>query len=738
MNKIKDNSNKNESFERKINMKSYGNQTISDNSLLDIGNGIILYPLEGNIIIFDCNTYKEINKIFITYSLIKVIKKIPMMDNYLVCSEDGHIFILNKVYKILYDFKPKEIKNVYSLDISTQIKKNNIDKIYQYISLSHHSISKEENDYYLVHTKDALSLNEMEINIKDNILIGINFKKIFTKQSFNNFSLFNYNNKNNNENLELISFHWDEKNKKNIINVYQINENNINNNSFNEKEQIIEEMITEMKRYKKIISENNDLKIVILCKRRNLYIFNLNTLLIEDSFALEGSGEPGEFFVDNEKKILLMVNATAQLITINISEKINPRKIPLNNNENNLNEIILKDEFIRSMAWGLISIKCKNGDNKVFIVNAAGIKIYKYKKKENNENNENKLVEEYYSTSILKMSGCSACSLSNKIYTYGDLLGNITIFDKDKEDYKQIKLENEMVRSICADKINKIIYAGTISGKIYKYDYNKNILSLLNNAKINDNNKSNNNEESITCLRYSHPNLLFSDTGGNLYIYNVNEEKIIFNFLAHEPQKDNTNDEFGSLSIKSEIWSFIVHEIDNKNLYISTGSEDQTIKIWKIKINMEKNIINKNDLIKVKEIKEHKYAVTCLDWASIKYNNEEKEVLLSCSDDKTINIFDSLNEQFNLILKVDFSKCLWGFFTLTYCSFNHCSDDKNKNNLLCIGTQAGYLIIYDLSEKRIQFLEKIHYGGIEGVVFENNIISTCGNDNAFNIIEINN
>ena len=33
-------------------------------------------------------------------------------------------------------------------------------------------------------------------------------------------------------------------------------------------------------------------------------------------------------------------------------------------------------------------------------------------------------------------------------------------------------------------------------------------------------------------------------------------------------------------------------------------------------------------------------------------------------------------------------------------------------------------------------MEKIHYGGIEGVVFENNIISTCGNDNVFNIIEL--
>ena len=75
----------NDTFESKIKMKSYGNQTISDNSLLDIDNGIILYPIEGNLVIFDCNDNKEINRIFITYSLIKVIKKIPQIDYYLLC-----------------------------------------------------------------------------------------------------------------------------------------------------------------------------------------------------------------------------------------------------------------------------------------------------------------------------------------------------------------------------------------------------------------------------------------------------------------------------------------------------------------------------------------------------------------------------------------------------------------------------------------------------------------------------
>ena len=613
-------------FKDYMKMNSYGNQTISDNSLLDIGNGIILYPVEGNLIIFDCNICKEVKRIFISFSLIKGIKKIPMMDNYLICCENGYIYVLDKDFNIIYNYKPKEINNVYSLDISIQLKYSN-DKIYQYISISHYSISKEDDDYYLLHTNNALSLIEMEITINENILKGIDFKKIFTKQSLNDFSIFNYNAKKDINNLNLISFHWDETKKINIITIYDINEKNIKDNSFNEKEKELNEMNTEFKRYKKLYYANEDiLKIVILCKRRNMHIFNFNTLSIDDSFQLEGTGEPGEFFIDEQNLKMLMVNKTAQLININISEKINNRQIPLDKNENNLSEILLNDDFIRSMNWGLISVKCQNNENKIIIVNAQGFKIYKY---------ENKWIEEYYSSSILKMSGCGACSLTNDIYAYGDLAGNLTIFNNKTKKHEQILLKNEMIRSLCSDTNNKIIYIGTLSGKIYIYDYNnKNLNTLRNNIK--DSNDNNENKETITCLKFISPNLYYSDTGGYFYVYNSNDKSVIYKYLAHEPKKDNTNDEFGSLSIKSEVWSLLVHEIDNEYIYVVTGSEDQSIKIWKIKFNSDKNIVKKNQLIR--EIKEHKYAVTCLDWTTLKYNNMDKEVLLSCSDDKTINI----------------------------------------------------------------------------------------------------
>ena len=704
-------------FTKKMKMKSYGNQTVSDNSLLDIGKGLILYPVEGNLILFDCNEYKELKKIFISFSLIKVIKKIPYNNHYLICCENSHIYILNSNFDIINNYKPKEINNVYSLDISDEIKIENIkDKIYYYISICHHSITKEDDIYNITHTKDALSLIQIEFYIENNKVNNINFDKIFTKQSLNVFSVFNY--KLNEKNLELISFCWDETNKYNVVKIYNINKENIINKTFNEKEIIMKEMTTEIKRYKRI-EKNNQL--IILCKRRYIYIFNLNNFNFDDTFKLEGVGEPGEFYVSKENSYILMVNTIAQLIKINIDKKINPREIPLDKNESNLSEIILKDDFIRSMNWGLVEIKCKNNQNKIIIVNALGIKIYI------KDNKNNTIIEDFYSSGILKMSGCGVCTLKNNIFAYGDLSGNITIFNYNEEKYKQVKLNNEMVRSLCSDKDNNIIYVGTLTGKIFKFDYNTKKLSLLTTNKINENK---NNDEAITCLKYLHPNLFFSDTGGNIFIYNTIISDIIYNYLPHEPQKDNTNLEFGSLSIKSEVWSFLVHEINNEYLHIITCSEDQSVKIWKIKLNQEKDKILSNILIK--EIKEHKYAVTCLDWLYIK--NKNKDLLLTCSDDKTINIFDASNEKFEMILKTDFDKCIRGFFTLTYCSFSH--EEEENNNLLCLGTQAGCLIIYDFEKKEIKFLEKIHYGGIEGVVFEKNFISTCGNDNIFNIIEL--
>ena len=56
---------------------------------------------------------------------------------------------------------------------------------------------------------------------------------------------------------------------------------------------------------------------------------------------------------------------------------------------------------------------------------------------------------------------------------------------------------------------------------------------------------------------------------------------------------------------------------------------------------------------------------------------------------------------------------------------------------IVITTQVGYVIIYDILIHKIVFIEKIHYGGIEGIAFNESIIATCGNDCILNYIKIN-
>ena len=127
-------------------------------------------------------------------------------------------------------------------------------------------------------------------------------------------------------------------------------------------------------------------------------------------------------------------------------------------------------------------------------------------------------------------------------------------------------------------------------------------------------------------------------------------------------------------------------------------------------------------------MKNHKLAVTCIDIGK----RLNTEILISCSDDKTINIYDILKD-YELIYNYSFLNKIYGFFTLTYLSLDNYNEN---NNLLCIGCQNGFMIIFDIFTKEIKFLEKTHYGGIEGLTFKNNIIITSGNDNMINSFKI--
>ena len=53
---------------------------------------------------------------------------------------------------------------------------------------------------------------------------------------------------------------------------------------------------------------------------------------------------------------------------------------------------------------------------------------------------------------------------------------------------------------------------------------------------------------------------------------------------------------------------------------------------------------------------------------------------------------------------------------------------------MAIGSQNGYLFIYDIAEKELVYGEKIHLGGVEGMDWNNGKLITCSSDLCISII----
>ena len=87
-----------------------------------------------------------------------------------------------------------------------------------------------------------------------------------------------------------------------------------------------------------------------------------------------------------------------------------------------------------------------------------------------------------------------------------------------------------------------------MSGNIYQYNYIEN-----NKPKLIITNGENG---SITSMHFYNDYFILSTTEGLIKIYDKNTFNLIYSFKAHLEQKDNTNNLFGSLHLKSEIWSF--------------------------------------------------------------------------------------------------------------------------------------------------------------------------------------
>lgn len=68
--------------------------------------------------------------------------------------------------------------------------------------------------------------------------------------------------------------------------------------------------------------------------------------------------------------------------------------------------------------------------------------------------------------------------------------------------------------------------------------------------------------------------------------------------------------------------------------------------------------------------------------------------------------------------------------TLTYLAL------QPNGHRVAIGSQNGYLFIFDILEKKLVYGEKIHLGGIEGMDWVNGRLVTCSSDLCISIIRL--
>lgn len=641
-----------------------GIQTISEDGITIISESLIAFGLSGYLMLFNLNSCKVVDKIFLDASMIKCIftKKVPNNNTIICVCENAKVFqidVQTKSKKYLTTIKC--INNVYSFDLSDDN---------QYAVLNSHVIRNCQNNE-IIEQNDAITI----VKFKDN-----DFKVEMNTSAKNAFSMWNCKKEN-----EIISFIRASENKSTYLTIHS---KKVNHNEWNSITLpiTIPSDVNRVKKYK-------DSFFIAQCYNRTMYFLDISLYEIRLIIEFEGKGILGQFAVYNNE--IIIANKPQQLISINPNELMNTKEnkqIIIAQKE--VNPIIINDQ-ITGLNWATICLS----KNKVIVANENGLLYFL--------NSSLHCIQK----NPLSLSGCGTVitSLSPLQIFYGDLNGNI--IKHTPPSYKSILLSNsgEMIRCISLYLSN--IYCGTMSGNIYRFlsqnDTFENILTLPSEA-------------TVTCMRTNKQFLFASDINGYLHIYDIdNKHNLVYEFQAHKPNELNNNINFGSLHLKSEIWSFAKYDntllFQNKTsalCFIATASEDQSIKIFEISKSKSHYLIH--------EKHDNSLAVTCLDWNTI---SNKKEILASCSDDGTLHIYDVQNN-FALLSLLNLNKYIFGFFTLTYLSLNKSGNDSR----IVITTQVGYMIIYDIIDNKILFIEKIHYGGIEGLDFNDNLIASCGND----------
>eukprot|EP01133_Synstelium_polycarpum_P011557 gene11557-13490_t len=263
----------------------------------------------------------------------------------------------------------------------------------------------------------------------------------------------------------------------------------------------------------------------------------------------------------------------------------------------------------------------------------------------------------------------------------GDFLGNLRVWRVDDEaanmgERPQAEYSFGMpIRAVAWGARENMVMVGLMDGSLMQYNVKSGDATLVE-ALV----------DGVTAIQWSRgsqKNLLAAGTtGGRLYVYRCQDEETteftpVFNVLAHAPHGGPQNDSFGSIGKFAEIWSLVFHP-DGQML--ATCSEDQTTAIWSVK-----------DGSKIRELRGHTLAVTCVDWQHTKLGC----LLVSCADDQTVRVWNT--DTWTEIAVFQTTQDVGEWHTVTYIALE---DSLEHTRVIC-ATQNGWLFIFDIESQSL-------------------------------------
>jgi len=423
----------------------------------------------------------------------------------------------------------------------------------------------------------------------------------------------NNNNNNNNSNNLLLNFNkitnedWNKTNKKipwkNFEEINEIIEKE-KNKIKNFKENQIKIIDNIIKNYENIKQYFNEQYNYILDKNYLLYnlLFILYSNFIESKNSLDKNSIENINILDLNKIKNLEKNYKNFDTTFNW--KKNSYELFEQNIKEYSNTFYNKYLFIYSLFKLENNFLNINKSKNNFILNSNTKNNQKYKIKYN----KNFFLKNIFSLEMKSNINC-IIELQNKEFAISTSNGEINIFSNNtfqknlsinahKDSiWEIIQLKNELIASCSDDNTIKF-------WNIYSHKKNKFEFEFINSEEVG-----------IQTIKQINENLLISSSYNKLKIWDLNTKKVVKIFEGH--QKD--------------IMSICLFN-DNK---IISGSYDKTIKIWDI---------NNNECEKT--LKGHKsYVWKIIKIKMKKYQNNNYDLIASCSTDKTIKIWDINSEK---------------------------------------------------------------------------------------------